>query len=202
MEPALRKVFFGLLVGGSILFLGVYNAGADDLVNSKHNLSYLGQEPCAYCHSVHNAVGGIGRPAYMGELPDITAVYNSYTMDHSVTVASANFSDAPLCLTCHDGASIGTFTDDAIRTELESKILGTNLDLTTDLSDDHPVGFVYDSTLDPELKDPAPPVYVEFGPGRDQMWCSSCHNVHDGTHTPFLVMSNEGSALCFSCHVK
>jgi len=175
--------------------------------NSKHDLSYLGGETCSYCHSVHNAVGGLGRPAYMGSLPNITDVYDSNTFDHStrLTLASVSNSDAPLCLSCHDTTSIDTFSDVNIRDDLHAKIDNTQRDIGLDLSNDHPVGFVFDASLDDQIV--APPadskVHITFGPNRNEMWCSTCHNVHGGEPgTPFLVMSNQGSDLCFTCHIK
>jgi predicted CXXCH cytochrome family protein len=36
----------------------------------------------------------------------------------------------------------------------------------------------------------------------DTIACSTCHNPHDDTYQPFLVMSNAGSGLCLQCHIK
>jgi predicted CXXCH cytochrome family protein len=36
----------------------------------------------------------------------------------------------------------------------------------------------------------------------DTVGCSTCHNPHDNTYVPFLVMSNQGSALCLQCHIR
>lgn len=82
---------------------------------------------------------------------------------------------------------------------------GTNV-YVNDLSNDHPVSFRYDTQLaiiDGNLVDPID----EQGsglPGVDlfegRLECSSCHNVHSDLHSPFLVMSNSGSALCLACH--
>lgn len=204
------KVFITLIV----FSLCLISTATASLVGSKHDFSYLEGEPCAYCHSVHNGVGGLGRPAYAGSLPDIKDVYDtdSIILD-PLTPASAGNSDAPLCLACHDG----TFAAANIGTDISGKILGTKLDIGgyngaasvlldgSSLKDDHPVGFVFDASKDPtKIKAPLAEskVHVTFGPGKNEMWCSSCHNVHNNTYIPFLSMDNSGSALCLECHIK
>lgn len=191
------------------LFVLPATATASSLVGSRHDFSYIGGEPCAYCHSVHHAAGGVGRPAYMGPLPDITAVYNSSTLDHQLTTVAANQSDAPLCLTCHDGAFVSDNMSDTNpgKAEILAKLAANRLlnvgDDNLDLSNDHPVGFVYNLTLDDDIKLPTNPrVNVTFGLDRNEMWCSTCHNVHNDQYRPFLAMSNSSSALCFECHIK
>ncbi len=91
------------------------------------------------------------------------------------------------------------------------------------LENDHPISIDYDSSH-PDvssggLNNPAFPTegYVDaakkvrlfYSPvtfGNTSLECSSCHDVHnDGVNTalePFLVMSNNQSALCTTCHNK
>jgi predicted CXXCH cytochrome family protein len=87
-----------------------------------------------------------------------------------------------------------------------------------DLSDDHPIGFTYDSALsveDPGLHDPASTdaavaerpgnidVALLFGAGDDQMECASCHDPHaEAGVANFLRKDNTASALCLTCHNK
>jgi predicted CXXCH cytochrome family protein len=77
--------------------------------------------------------------------------------------------------------------------------------LGTDLSDDHPVSFVYDSGLareDIELVDPSLlPPQVKLDRDR-QLQCTACHDPHDNTFGHFLVMPNRFSNLCTSCHQR
>ena len=158
---------------------------------------------CSICHSVHHAAGG-GGAIFVKDPVYATDFYNSLTLDADVTLDSVNESDAPFCLTCHDGASITAGQNAA----LAPYIIG-NLNIGTDLSNDHPIGFDYDlvaglpgSELKPSGSLSNPDI-VGFGPEFNQMWCSSCHDVHGGVpETPMLVMSNEGSALCLECHIK
>lgn len=94
------------------------------------------------------------------------------------------------------------------------------------LMDDHPISFSYDAAQGdkPTQLNSLADVGSKsgyairfFGPER-RLECSSCHDPHvayqadrmgtpgltegDPKLRPFLVMSNEGSALCFACHNK
>lgn len=89
---------------------------------------------------------------------------------------------------------------------------------TGQLSDDHPISFSYDQvygaySLGPksgQLVDPAIAVTKGvrfFGASGNNVECSSCHDPHvnyidNPVYTPFLVMSNSGSAMCLACHNK
>jgi predicted CXXCH cytochrome family protein len=80
------------------------------------------------------------------------------------------------------------------------------------LEDDHPVSFVYNTSLsiqDDGLKDPSTESTalgntIEIDllyEGRVE--CASCHDVHDlAGISNLLRFSNEGSALCITCHDK
>lgn len=83
---------------------------------------------------------------------------------------------------------------------------GSNATQGDDLTNDHPVGFSYTAaqgqsagrlnaigTLDPAIR---------FFGASNNLECSSCHNPHSAFWKPFLVMNNDGSALCLSCHNK
>jgi predicted CXXCH cytochrome family protein len=82
--------------------------------------------------------------------------------------------------------------------------VSNSANLTTNLSDDHPVSFVYDFRLamdDSELADPMllpSTILLEDG----QVQCISCHNPHEDTYPDFLVMDNAYSKLCIACHKK
>lgn len=112
------------------------------------------------------------------------------------------------------GASIGDASDGAgaLSTANPGK----------DLSDDHPISFSYYEAVavsggklrpaDGDINtDPREKGIRFFGTGTEQrVECSSCHDPHvnyeglggDIAYAPFLVMSNNGSALCLACHIK
>lgn len=89
-----------------------------------------------------------------------------------------------------------------------------------DLTNDHPISFSYDAVL-------GSPDYLSGGAKFDYLHdvslvegagiklygvthrveCSSCHDPHvdymaNTQYTPFLIVSNAGSALCLGCHNK
>jgi predicted CXXCH cytochrome family protein len=77
--------------------------------------------------------------------------------------------------------------------------------LGTDLSDDHPISFVFDgalATADGELKDPASLTAKVRLDSTKQVQCTSCHDPHNNQYGKFLVQDNRGSALCVNCHSK
>lgn len=82
---------------------------------------------------------------------------------------------------------------------------------TGNLANDHPVSFTFNNALITEDADGGP-VQLQLPPANhavklvgatgNQMECSSCHDVHSDQFGAFLVMSNSGSAICLTCHIK
>jgi predicted CXXCH cytochrome family protein len=114
-----------------------------------------------------------------------------------------------LCLSCHDGTvalgALLTRPQEVPFTGGIRFIPDGPAKLGTDLSDDHPVSFVFDSALaasTPELLDPLnlPP---EVKLDKDhELQCTACHDPHKDNYGQFLVMTNQYSGLCTSCHEK
>jgi predicted CXXCH cytochrome family protein len=150
----------------------------------------------------------------------ITNVYDSPTLSaiaKATTTADVDATDAPLCLSCHDGASL----DDALvnppnglgatpAIAVGTNITNTNAIIDQDMRDDHPIGFSYaaavsqDSELDTKnnAETDLGTGAVSYG-GGDDVWCSSCHDVHGVTGVDtFLRINNTGSQLCLACHIK
>jgi predicted CXXCH cytochrome family protein len=76
--------------------------------------------------------------------------------------------------------------------------------LGTDLSDDHPISFVYDESLAAEdggLKNPLT-LPSNILDNNEKLQCTSCHDSHKDLEGNFLKRSNEFSELCFTCHDK
>ena len=191
-----------------VLVLGLLVPGAEaGLVGSKHDFSSLGGSPCGYCHSVHNSLGGTGLlNSDFGTFPSITKVYTSATRKLPSSYSIVNKSDARICLACHDLTNVVGLAATKQEFVNVKQVLDARNDpgiyINVDLSNDHPVGLVFDVTRNPKaLKTPSK-AHPTFGPQRNEMWCSSCHNVHDNTFGAFLVASNDGSALCLDCHIK
>lgn len=206
---------------------GVAQAGPTGIVNSKHNFSKaqgnvpaLSTEICNVCHTPHNADPSVAAAPlwnHVSTSPNFK-MYWSYTFDAGNKTEDAKNRSlgalSRLCLSCHDGSialdAFGAHKDskDYFIPEGPTKI-GKDHDLTTT----HPISFTYDDALvtdkDPEL---ALPSSALSGLGKtikedmlfdSKMECPSCHDVHNGTGaSKLLLKSNDGSALCLTCHIK
>jgi len=212
--------------------------------NSKHDLSQTSaasiksnntDETCVFCHTPHGGVTGILAPLWNRSIPGggftTAQLYNSATLDAqsrpTQVLSAVNNSDAPLCMTCHDGRSLAgglinppnstgqpTFTGtDTVTGQMNLKDAYA---ADTYLTNDHPIGMDYSAVFGnvagefrtstgtypnevvPTTTDDLP-LYTNVG----VMWCSTCHDVHNQSgYSPFLNADNTGSALCTACHIK
>lgn len=183
---------------------------------TKHNLSVSGpgtlkatteSQICLFCHAPHNA-----SPA--GQLWNrgvSAATYTPYTSSTRKSVAGQPNGASLLCLSCHDGTiALGQLINPATAISMAggaTTIPAGKTNLGINLSDDHPVSFVYDAALRAargELADPTTlvrPSKVRLDAG-NRLQCTACHDPHDSTNPKFLVVPNTASALCQTCHVK
>lgn len=211
---------------------------AASIVGSSHDLSSSGTHTnkstdidriCAFCHTPHKAdLGVVNAPLWNRTTVDITAstqLYNSSTLTAiaspgAALVTSINTTDVPLCLSCHDGASMNSaltnapnVTGTTMPTNMGATSVARLFDGSNALTNDHPVGFNFStaSTQDAgglnTLTEASAAGVNFYGANNEDMWCSSCHNVHvPGTSTdntaPFLRTSNAASSLCLACHAK
>jgi len=156
---------------------------------------------CASCHTPHNAKADLV-PLWNGAVTKSTfTLYSSQTIDAAMGQPDGA---SKLCFACHDGAITS------------SHGIGTNLTIN------HPVSFVYDSSLatqDGFLKDPLTATVVTGGTidedlldTNHKLQCTSCHEIHN---TPFkkypyytkgVVYDDEPGGdtktLCRQCHLK
>jgi predicted CXXCH cytochrome family protein len=197
-------------------------ASAQTIAGSAHDVSAQGYslgQICIVCHTPHSAINAaLDKPLWDHEnTTSVFTVYDSNTFDSGTGGAALNNITQPsghslMCLSCHDGTlGVDAFGGTTPGTDL---IVGPAL-LDTDLTDDHPISFLYDpvlATTDGELYDPTATVSGLPGGGTidqdmlfgGQMQCSSCHDVHDDTLSPFLrkSMTAPASGLCLTCHNK
>ncbi len=196
-------------------------------------------EICVFCHTPHG--GNTQGPLWNKNLPG-AASFTHYT---SVTLSSylqglgtgrAVNDESLLCLSCHDGTisvnhllndpnslngtPIATGWNGDPNTTIVDLFGGPSALIGTDLTDDHPISFSYDSVLTEynggtragQLRDVATATSYAgegvrfFAPG-NRVECSSCHDPHvdynaDPDYSPFLIMPNTGSNLCLACHNK
>jgi predicted CXXCH cytochrome family protein len=180
-----------LFMTSANLFAGV-TATAHDFSPSQD-----GSTACQYCHTPHMALSGT--PLWSHKLSNITyEIYWSSSLDAEVGQPTGS---SKLCLSCHDGtvalqSSVNGRTGSTFM-EPGSKRLGT------DLSDDHPISFVYSDELvnkDPQLKSPEQlPEKMKLD-SLGELQCSTCHDPHNDAFGDFLVVSNVASNLCMKCH--
>jgi len=188
------------------------SAQIQSIVDSPHNLSATGpgdvraateQEVCIFCHTPHNA--SPIQPLWNRNLP--VSAYTIYSSNALDARPGQPTGASKMCLSCHDGTiALGSVVS---RDEIIQMALGiTTLppgssNLGTDLSDDHPISFRFDSSLvakDPHLVPPSQlPDSVRLD-ANQELQCTSCHEPHNNVYGSFMVMPNNDAALCRSCH--
>jgi cytochrome c553 len=179
---------------------------------------------CVFCHTPHGALSDA--PLWNRNNADLSGLaaneqYDSSTMNHTPDYTTG---DIELCMSCHDGDMTRALINlNGATSGVLTPLGGRSLTIPNDtpanvggdaavFSNDHPVGFTYNPALDTGLNaigvfGGAIDVPADLLRGTNEMWCSSCHNVHEpGTlvagNYPFLRMDNSGSALCLICHIK
>ncbi len=186
---------------------------AASVVDSKHNLSISGPGPiksstesriCIFCHTPHNARRDI---PYLWNRDDSTVNYSTYISSTMHATIGQPTGASKMCLSCHDGSiALGKLVTrtSVIPFENGVSVMPDGLSkLGSDISDDHPVSFLYDSGLavsNGELVDPASlPQEISLDKN-GMLQCTSCHDPHDDAFGKFLVLNNTASALCIGCH--
>ena len=192
------------------------STGTDSILNSPHNLSANGPgtikaatetEVCVFCHTPHGSVSA----GALWNRGSSTATYTPYRSSTSKAAVGQPTGTSKLCLSCHDGTvALGLVHNRGAAIKMRDGVTtlpaGSKTSVATDLSDDHPVSFRYDSALataNGRLKDPA---LLKTGAVKldhnGQMQCTSCHNPHSNKFGNFLNVANQGSALCVTCHAQ
>ncbi len=185
---------------------------SQSITTTQHNLSFNSTgggvisntetEICLFCHTPHNA--RTNYPLWNRNDPSgfTYTLYGSSTLD---AVPGQPDGASILCLSCHDGTiALGNVISRPTTidfTPVTTMPVG-NTNLTTDLSDDHVISFVYNAALavtDGQLKDPSAitaPVALE----NTKVQCIACHDPHANLYSDFLVTTSQNSDLCMSCH--
>ncbi len=166
---------------------------------SPHDLSAVaGGNVCSFCHTPHGALSGT--PLWSHKLS--SAVYRIYQSSSLEANVGQPTGSSKLCLSCHDGtvALSETVTSPSAG---GAYIPPGAANLGTDLSDDHPISFVYStalSTEDVQIRSPSLlPEQLKLDKS-GELQCTTCHDPHDNRYGDFLVMPNRQSAMCTACH--
>ncbi|MFI5150493.1 MAG: cytochrome c3 family protein [Bacteroidia bacterium] len=181
-----------------------------------------GNQICQPCHTPHNAQTSVSPgTAPLWNHQFTTATYNMYiSLDAGTTLAAAPDGTSRLCLSCHDGSvALGSFGGQTGTIFINAGVPGA-ANLGTDLTNDHPISMVYDTSLAHGWGGLQPLTYLYStytSPGvytpqtralstkldiNHKVQCTSCHGAHANSRGYQLGMSNEGSALCLVCHKK
>lgn len=197
------------------------------LKNSHHDFSgasWSGNEYCKPCHTPHNANMEVpGSPLWNHQVTE--AIFQLYSSPTLNSIPGQPMGNSKLCLSCHDGT---------VAIDNHSGFTGgtyyvTFGNLTTNLSDDHPISFAYNDALasnDPGLYDPTSASSGLGGTIEEDLLqngnleCTSCHDPHISRNTQGCVGCHqvingnmvtislslriplEGSTLCLTCHNK
>jgi predicted CXXCH cytochrome family protein len=205
-----RPLFFTTFMLSLLLNHGTF---AQSIIDTKHNLSISGPGPvralseeqvCIFCHTPHKARPDI---PYLWNRADSTINYIPYQSSTLYASVGQPTGASKLCLSCHDGTiALGALVSESVEIPFIGGIRFIPegpTKLGSDLSDDHPVSFAFDSTLalnNTELVNPSSlPTEVKLDTD-GQLQCTACHDPHIDLNGKFLVLSNAFSNLCKACH--
>jgi predicted CXXCH cytochrome family protein len=206
------------IVPGVVLILLLLSplAVSGDIRSTAHNLSLTGPgnitassegQICVFCHIPHRQQSAL---PYLWNRSAPSSPYIPYDSSTLGADVGQPTGSSRMYLSCHDGTiALGAVSSAPTEIPFKGGMRyipgGESSHLGTDLSDDHPVSFVYDAALsleNDELKDPSllpPSVKLDSG---NHVQCTTCHDPHDDPFGQFLVMDNAASSLCNTCHEK
>ncbi|NMG44985.1 hypothetical protein GPA22_14755 [Aromatoleum toluvorans] len=168
---------------------------------------------CVFCHTPHAANATAPGPLWNRALS--TATYTPYTSNSLDAEDILNGSigqpggASKLCLSCHDGTlalgavanSPGSGTGKTVSmvgTTVDSKMpttdstTGFTRNLGTDLTNDHPISFTFNSTLATRDGEFRTPPYSAGG--------KTIVGIRTPGNKPMLPLDHEGKVQCTSCH--
>ncbi len=198
----------GLLIAGT-------SADAQGITDSKHNLSRTGSGTvkartgapvgmCIYCHTPHVVRGKRTGQFFGWNRADSTATYTTYDSSTMYATVGQPSGASKLCLSCHDGTiALGSILSQKNVIPFQGDWENSPANLGTNLADDHPISFLYDSSLAIANGELAPPATLTEEIKLDAnglLQCTTCHDPHDDTNGMFLVVADPVRELCVACH--
>jgi hypothetical protein len=177
--------------------------------STKHNMnSFIGSgstDPCFYCHVAHN--GGTRAPLWARTDPTTSGVYTFFT-SNTISSNTPTLGISLACLSCHDG-SIGVATTITGQVNTTNKfITNVNKKVGPNLSNDHPIGLVWNTAFAGLAASTAISPFKLYGASSNQIECASCHAVHGSTGTgvtstyQFMRADPASGNFCATCHVN
>lgn len=224
-----------LLIFSGISFSSIVGSGHDLTPSGPGQFMFDSDEICVFCHTPHNAIvvdsDSNRLPLWNRSISGNEAGFTVYSSSSLNAAPEQPRSMTLLCMSCHDGTSalnvvqnykgvpytFPTFNPGVDPEKIDDiPNLAINIgESVKDLSNDHPVSFVFDSTL--RDADKAGSVFGLNDPStisplrlfNSRLECATCHNPHEqgtqglaGSTYPFLRMSNDSSDMCLKCHNK
>src|ERR1039458_8431886 len=155
---------------------------------------------CLFRSPPHNARPTSG--LWNRDLPAVT--YKLYTSSTLQAQMSQPNGSSRLCLSCHDGIlALSSMRVAPITGPVAAMApLSGTASLGTDLSNDHPISFIYNSALalrKGDLTDPMTLPQTAPLDNEKQLQCSSCHDPHVDRPN-FLRIDDRFGADCTVCH--
>src|ERR1017187_4288017 len=134
---------------------------------------------CIFCHTPHNARPTSG--LWNRDLPAVT--YKLYTSSTLRAQMSQPNGSSRLCLSCHDGiVALSNMRVAPLSGPVAAMApLSGIASFGTDLSNDHPISFIYNSALALRAGDLIDPKALPQAAPLDndrQLQCTSCHDPH------------------------
>ena len=188
-----------ILIIPLLVFAFANPTAISQIEGTPHDLSPIaGASACSYCHTPHGAI--TGTPLWSHELS--SAVYKIYQSSSIQANIGQPTGSSKLCLSCHDGTVALT---ESIRGGPSggAYINPGAANIGTDLSDDHPISFVYSTELSTQDVQIRPPSVLPEQLKLDrsgELQCTTCHDPHNNRYGNFLVMPNRNSQMCTTCH--
>ncbi len=199
MKPNMNR-YLCICVWVILLFYGASHKVIASIEGTAHDLSASGfgkGNTCSFCHTPHGVLSDT--PLWNHQMSK--AVYQIYQSSSLQAEVGQPTGASKLCLSCHDGTvALGS----KVRGKTGNSFISPGtVNLGTDLSDDHPISFVYSENLaaeDRQLRSPGNlPEQLRLDE-TGELQCTTCHDPHDNQYGDFLVMPNEESRMCTSCH--
>ncbi len=200
-----------VVVAALCMVLASVSLSNAQLANTLHNLSATGPgtrkapgvgQLCKFCHTPHNTLPS--QALWNRDLPP--KVYNLYTSSTLEATLNQPTGSSRLCLSCHDGTTaMGNMRVPPQAGPVNLSALIGPASLGTDLSDDHPISFVYDSALALKRGELADPTALGSEVRLDstgQLQCTTCHDAHDNRNRKFLKKNDIRGVLCTTCHIR
>lgn len=226
-----RFLITGTALAATLLVAGIAHGQIVGTAHDFSNEAWSDGEICKPCHTPHHAIAAelSGRiwnhtlstetyTLHAGGNPDPTKQGGQEDMDRI----------SRLCLSCHDGSvALDSFGGKTDGTTFIASIGTGSGDLSTDLSNDHPVGIaaVYKEEYAPGGGYSYKPIASAKSAGlrfnvvtgqrtytnqageqvtanNEAVGCNTCHNPHGTANSSLLRATNDGSNLCLSCHNK